>query len=572
MIFILPLKPCAQFYDNIWLLGYDGGSQSPNEADFGISLLNFSNGKLSISDNQDIEMNFNDTNSSICDSTGNLLFYFNGVYIEDSTHQTMLNGDTLNEWNLFGYDLPQGGLILPFPNHQDQYYLLHSEEGYIDQPGWYLECTGLFYSIVDMKENHGLGEVIQRKVPMIIDTLEYGKLTGTKHANGRDWWIVINKSHSNIYYVLLLSDKGLELYNIQEVGIYTPDGLGQAVFSPDGKRYVKFNVTDFESGSFVDIYDFNRCTGYLSNHRQINFNDQSSSGGAAISPNSRYLYVTSSNFIYQYDLLYGNIEMSKRIVAVYDGYENPFPTQFYQAQLAPDGKIYIACKNGSKSLHVINSPDNQGNQCEVLQHAIELPTYNASSIPNFINYRLGPLDGSPCDTLGLDNFPVARFRFEEDQPGWRHDIRFTDLSFYNPQHWSWDFGDGGSSDEIHPVHSFENGLYHVCLTVSNENGSDSICQWVEILPTSLAHEAANPEADISINPNPFTDKLEIRSKSGILRTASLEIFDMHGTRVLNQPKAPEPVTLYLPQLPAGMYLFRIGDIDGTTYQFKVMKI
>ena len=325
-LLIFPLKLYAQYYDNIWLLGYDGGSQSPDDDEFGISILNFNKGELVITSNQEIEMNFNDTNSSICDDNGNLLFYFNGVYVEDSTYHTMLNGDTLNSWNLFGYDLPQGGLILPFPNHQDQYYLLHSEEGYIDKPGWYLECTGLFYSIIDMAENDGLGEVIQRKVSIINDTLEYGKLTGTRHANGRDWWIIINKSHSNIYYVLLLSDKGLELYNIQEVGIYTPEGLGQAVLSPNGNTYVKFNVIDFQSGAFVDIYDFNRCTGNLSNHRQINIHDQASSGGVAISPNSRYLYVTTSNFIYQYDLFYGNIDMSKRTVAVYDGYENPFPT------------------------------------------------------------------------------------------------------------------------------------------------------------------------------------------------------------------------------------------------------
>ena len=47
----------AQKHDNIWLLGYEGGSQSPNNDTFGITVLDFSSGELNISDNQDIEMN-----------------------------------------------------------------------------------------------------------------------------------------------------------------------------------------------------------------------------------------------------------------------------------------------------------------------------------------------------------------------------------------------------------------------------------------------------------------------------------------------------------------------------------
>ena len=99
---------------------------------------------------------------------------------------------------------------------------------------------------------------------------------------------------------------------------------------------------------------------------------------------------------------------------------------------------------------------------------------HAFAIRDFPNYRLGPLDGSPCDTLGLDNFPVAKWRYEIDDSTDLQGIRFTDLSYFNPEVWHWDFDDGWTSSETRPVHRYDApGRYHVCLTVSNENASDT---------------------------------------------------------------------------------------------------
>ncbi len=45
----------------------------------------------------------------------------------------------------------------------------------------------------------------------------------------------------------------------------------------------------------------------------------------------------------------------------------------------------------------------------------------------------------------------------------------------NPTHWTWDFGDGESSDTQSPVHSYvEEGVYTVSLTASSASGSDTI--------------------------------------------------------------------------------------------------
>ena len=58
-------------------------------------------------------------------------------------------------------------------------------------------------------------------------------------------------------------------------------------------------------------------------------------------------------------------------------------------------------------------------------------------------------------------------------------INFTDISTNSPTSWSWTFGDGNTSDEQHPVHTYTHqgagrNRYNVSLTVTNEFGSDSL--------------------------------------------------------------------------------------------------
>ncbi len=58
----------------------------------------------------------------------------------------------------------------------------------------------------------------------------------------------------------------------------------------------------------------------------------------------------------------------------------------------------------------------------------------------------------PEDSLGYDMFT----------------LHFYDYSIGNPDTWSWDFGDGATSGEQNPVHTFaQEGMYNVCLTISN---------------------------------------------------------------------------------------------------------
>ncbi|MDD4253969.1 MAG: PKD domain-containing protein [Methanofollis sp.] len=53
-------------------------------------------------------------------------------------------------------------------------------------------------------------------------------------------------------------------------------------------------------------------------------------------------------------------------------------------------------------------------------------------------------------------------------------VHFTDHSTGGPTSWAWDFGDGETSTEQHPAHTYTApGTYTVSLTVTNSGGSDT---------------------------------------------------------------------------------------------------
>ena len=67
-----------------------------------------------------------------------------------------------------------------------------------------------------------------------------------------------------------------------------------------------------------------------------------------------------------------------------------------------------------------------------------------------------------------------------------HTVRFHDISTGEPNHWFWNFGDGSTSDQQSPQHSYSSGgKYTVCLKITHEiSGNfceDSICKEITIL-------------------------------------------------------------------------------------------
>ena len=397
----------AQKQDYIWFAGYESynGYDTTSHHWFGITQFDFNQNPMSISYDS-LGMNFSRTNVSYCDSDGSLQFYSNGIYIGNSLDEKIENSDSMNWGALitqfdpsiaeYGYRNTQGILAIENPSQQKQYYLIHS---YLDTSATLqLYCKRTLATLLDMNLNGGHGAVLYKNQTIIENNLG-GDLTACRHANGRDWWFLVNKRYTNCYYRLLLDNTGIHLQNNLTCSgdSLTFGTVSSSVFSPDGSKFAVFSVLNN-----VNIFDFDRCNGELSNPVVIPISSlvdsQWYSNGAAISPNNRFLYIGATTHVYQYDLFAADIPASVVVVATYDGSRNPFGSYFHTMQIGPDGKIYESCGNGEDVYHVIDRPDEKGDSCLFRQHGISLITYSGG-VPNFPNYRLGALPGSPCDTL-----------------------------------------------------------------------------------------------------------------------------------------------------------------------------
>jgi hypothetical protein len=416
----LSLQLTAQFTDRYWAFGDS-------------SAINFKN--LSNPSYDTSIVRVRGTCSSICNSIGNLILYgaapnintWQGVgsydfgYLVNSTHQLISNGDSLKA-NLWYQEMT----IVPDPGNSNRFYVFHSGVTTTPIPGFY-------YTVVDMSMNNGLGYVVQKNIRLESFPVCDG-MAAVKHGNGRDWWVVIKKWGFNLtldeLYVYLISPNGVTKLPIQHIGspVYE-GGFSRFKFNKIGSRL--YTVL---WGSFIERYEFDRCTGYFTGYENIsqqNFNSNNQNFWShAISPDESKLYVTTiydgltssdTSRLLQYDLNATNIAANVDTLYTFNrnqaGGGGPVAGLL---QLGPDGKIYLStiyetqdcgfswlyCDTSSfftenMNLSVINYPDSLGAACDFQPYSFYLGGHRSYvGLPNNPNYELGKLVGSPCDTLG----------------------------------------------------------------------------------------------------------------------------------------------------------------------------
>ena len=80
--------------------------------------------------------------------------------------------------------------------------------------------------------------------------------------------------------------------------------------------------------------------------------------------------------------------------------------------------------------------------------------------------------------------PIANFNTNITNGNVPLTVQFTDLST-DATGWGWDFGDGATSTELNPTHTYLSaGVYTVNETVSNTNGTNSMLATINVLTTT----------------------------------------------------------------------------------------
>ncbi len=85
-------------------------------------------------------------------------------------------------------------------------------------------------------------------------------------------------------------------------------------------------------------------------------------------------------------------------------------------------------------------------------------------------------------------------------------VFFSDLSVGNPTSWSWSFGDGGTSNQQNPVHSYAAlGEYAVSLTVGDGSGNNTLTRtgFISVIAANAAPTAAFSASPLE-GPAPLT--------------------------------------------------------------------
>ncbi|WP_394759953.1 PKD domain-containing protein, partial [Flavobacterium sp.] len=393
--------------------------------------------------------------ATISSSSGQLLFYTNGIKVFDRNHQIMANGNNLTG----SLSTTQCGIIALKPGSTNLYYIFTLDE----QAG----SNGFKYSVVDMSLNGGFGDVTsQKNIPIYNPSCE--KLAIVKHPNNVDYWVVTHGWNDNHYYAHLLTATGLNtLPIISNVGnVIQGDNqntIGYLKISPDGTKIAVIH-NDFPNhiNSTVELLDFDTATGIISNSRVLLYDELPY--GIEFSPSSEILYQPSKryNTIFQYNLNASDISNSRTSI-----YQNNI-FNFSALQLGPNGKIYIA-RAGDTKLSVINNPDVLGPGCGFVHDGVDLNGRMCiNGLPPFVSSYFRPLMqlSTSCE--------------EEN-------IQFTLSSNQTILSVAWDFGDGSPiQNSIIGSHFYSTpNTYTVIANVTTASGIKIVRKIITILPKPI---------------------------------------------------------------------------------------
>ena len=407
----------AQKHDYHWIMGYD--SNTPDTT-FSVVKFDFNSSKL-YWEKFNTKYDFGTATFNMSDSAGNLQFYSNGCWLINNKDEIMKNGDTLNPGKTYQnrctidhdtYGSFFNFLCIPKPKSINKYLLFHHSDTLMKFNGGEFDYDyafkGLNYSEIDMEMEQGLGAVTKKRVTIFNDILLPGNMVATKHSNNNDWWILAKKSHSNIWHKILVTNDTIRWVSKQNIGKFDDtkgSGSGQYCFSKNGKRFATYNMTEQ-----VQVFDFDRSTGELSNPIYLDLQDSIQIGGCAFSPSGRFLYVSNTYKVFQFDLEQNNIQNTKTKVGEWDGFlhKNFWPTYLTWIFHGPDCKLYLNTWGSTRYMHVINYPDNKGIECNLVQRAIVTKSLN-SETPKFPHFRTGTPMENFCDTLTTDSKPIIYF-------------------------------------------------------------------------------------------------------------------------------------------------------------------
>jgi hypothetical protein len=123
--------------------------------------------------------------------------------------------------------------------------------------------------------------------------------------------------------------------------------------------------------------------------------------------------------------------------------------------------------------------------------------------------------------------------------------------------WYWDFGDGDISTLEIPDHCWDIGIYYVCLTVTNECGTDTYCETVEAILDNT-NEVKISLKKLFIAPNPLTNFTTVKFDNEKKEKLKLELLNPLGQTLLQLDNITDnKIQIEKNGLQSGLYLIKL---------------
>lgn len=163
-------------------------------------------------------------------------------------------------------------------------------------------------------------------------------------------------------------------------------------------------------------------------------------------------------------------------------------------------------------------------------------------------------EGTGTGTVTEPNEEVADFTIDQDGP----EVTFNNSS--STGDYAWDFGDGNTSTETSPTHTYEaNDTYTVCLTVTTDCGDFTHCDEVEVTTVGMNSFSRN---DFNVYPNPASNQVFVEINSN--EAAMIQLFDLSGRIVKSKAITTTISEIDVNNLSSGTYIYHIRNNEGAS--------
>lgn len=530
----------AQKENNVWAFGYQVG------IDFNTSPPTM------------IEpaMTTNGGSASVCDTNGQLLFYTQGDTIWDKNGQVMPNGAGLiapyfSNSVANGLWCAQGQLIVPVINNQNQYYVFTIQDKDYFLFSGDTAAGRLYYSVVDMSLNGGLGDVVQGQKEILLDSMLTSEKMISISGDSCSVWLLVHRIDSAMFKAYKINSAGINTTPVISntgIGVGVPYSylFGKMKASPDGTKIVTTNLYDIYSGSaFVDngceLFDFDAATGVVSNPVELDTNSIAEGLSACFSPDNSKLYYFYSDFgygnLYQFDLSQPTTNAIIGSMTILDSLTNfGLGTGEYDARIGPDGKVYTCMPfsvdpSMQSTIHdtisVIDSPNLAGLAC-AYNHAALYSSQPAYSNGDFPNVFVRPRQDTAL-TSGNLNLTQAGNAILQAPSSYTH--------------YMWNTGD--TTDTITVTNT---GTYWVTDADYCSYSTDTFY----VKPALGISNVLQQTNGIRVYPNPATDDITVTANNA-KGTGHINITDILGKTVIALTTQGNSTHINIAGLAAGVY-------------------